>query len=545
MMPPNRAFSGDLDAESIARVLASTPFANLDPALFPAHESLARIIAQHARLRRYVSGALIMREGDYGSAAFVVLGGQVQVILKPPLPEALLGRRRARRLSRWQALSQLWHREREPEQRSGSDSSSLGHITHDDGQQDVQVVLPDLAGLLAERNSVALGEGEMIGEIAALSRSPRGASVVADGDCELVEIRWQGLRRIRRYAPPFRERIDTLFRTRGLRQQLRLLPLFAALPTAAFDALVAATEIDSFGTDVWYEDHTAEQDEPVACMPGQPADALWVVQGGFARIIGDGPVTECTEGFLRPGEMFGLQDLVSAWRSGQQVLRCQGLRALGTLDLLRIPLEVMEQHVFGQVDADLLAEPAGDIGAVSAQHDNGLVDFLVDHRYLNGRAGMLINLDRCTRCDDCVRACAMVHGGNPRFVRDGRRHGSTLVAQACMHCVDPVCLVGCPTGAIHRSALDGCVTISESACIGCSTCADSCPYGNIRMLALRGADGQPLLDEASGCEVRKASSCDLCSEQRSGPACQTACPYDALIRVDIGDQVAIQRWMAK
>ena len=542
-MQPNRAFSADLDADAMARILASEPFADLDAALFPAHEPLSHIIARHARLRRYVSGALIMREGDYGSAAFVVLRGQVRVILNPPLPEQLLGRRGVRKLSRWQALSQLWHRERGPEQRSGlAADTHLGQITHDDGQQEVQVVLSDLSGLLARHRSVALGEGEMIGEIAALTRSPRGASVVADGDCELVEIRWQGLRRIRRHAAPFRERVDRLFRNRGLGQQLRLLPLFAALDAAAFGAVVAATEIDSFGAEVWYEDSTPEQDEPVVCAPGQPADALWVVQGGFARVIGDGPVTECTEGFLRPGEMFGLEALLAGWRAGRVLPRRQGLRALGTLDLLRIPLAVLEQQVFSQVDAALLPPPTEH--PVVAGDGNGLVDFLVDHRYLNGRASMLIDLDRCTRCDDCVRACAAVHEGNPRFVRAGRSHGSTLVAQACMHCVDPVCLVGCPTGAIHRSAVDGCVTISEPACIGCSTCADSCPYGNIRMVDLRAADGQPLRDKDSGRVLRKATSCDLCTDQRSGPACQTACPYDALIRVDIGDQARIQRWLA-
>ena len=316
----NRPFAADLDGDAIDRILASPQFASLDAALFPAHESLRNIIAQHARLRRYVSGALIMREGDYGSAAFVVLSGQVQVILSPPLPEALLGRRKVRRLSLWQALSQLWHAEREPEQRSGSEGAEhLTRLAREggqlDGARDVQVVLPDLAAVLGEHRTVALGEGEMIGEIAALSRSPRGASVVADGDCELVEIRWQGLRRLRRYAAPFRERVDALFRTRGLGQQLRLLPLFAALEPAAFDAVVAAAEIDSYGSEIWYEDRTREQDEPVVCAPGQPADALWVVQGGFARVIGRGAgvskATTCTEGFLRPGEMFGLDELLA------------------------------------------------------------------------------------------------------------------------------------------------------------------------------------------------------------------------------------------
>jgi len=79
--------------------------------------------------------------------------------------------------------------------------------------------------------------------------------------------------------------------------------------------------------------------------------------------------------------------------------------------------------------------------------DSRTLDFLADHRFLNGTETMLINLDRCTRCDDCVRACAATHDNNPRFVRQGSKHDQLMVANACMHCVDPVCMIGCPTGA--------------------------------------------------------------------------------------------------
>ena len=60
-----------------------------------------------------------------------------------------------------------------------------------------------------------------------------------------------------------------------------------------------------------------------------------------------------------------------------------------------------------------------------------------------------------------------------------------MVANACMHCVDPVCMIGCPTGAIHRESIEGQVVINDRTCVGCATCANSCPYDNIQMVEIR------------------------------------------------------------
>jgi len=94
-------------------------------------------------------------------------------------------------------------------------------------------------------------------------------------------------------------------------------------------------------------------------------------------------------------------------------------------------------------------DPLGQYRVRGAINDT-FVDFLVDNRTINGTATMLIDVDRCTACDDCVRACAATHGNNPRFRRHGPSHENLQVTNACMHCADPVCLIGCPTGAIHR-----------------------------------------------------------------------------------------------
>jgi ferredoxin len=84
----------------------------------------------------------------------------------------------------------------------------------------------------------------------------------------------------------------------------------------------------------------------------------------------------------------------------------------------------------------------------------------------------------------------------------------------------------------NRSAQGGTVVINDDTCVGCATCANSCPYENITMVNIRDASGHLMRDQADGELIQKATKCDLCSEQLGGPACVRACPHDALQRVD-------------
>ena len=122
---------------------------------------------------------------------------------------------------------------------------------------------------------------------------------------------------------------------------------------------------------------------------------------------------------------------------------------------------------------------------------------------------------------------------NPRFLRHGPIHGHFMFANACMHCADPVCMVECPTGAIFRDIIGGEVVINDRTCIGCSMCAKNCPYDAIRMVEVRERIGSLIRDEQGRLPIQQATKCDLCVEQRSGPACQNACPHDALVRVNM------------
>jgi Fe-S-cluster-containing hydrogenase component 2/CRP-like cAMP-binding protein len=99
---------------------------------------------------------------------------------------------------------------------------------------------------------------------------------------------------------------------------------------------------------------------------------------------------------------------------------------------------------------------------------------------IEGQRLMLIDLDRCTRCDECVQACVATHDdGRSRLFLDGPRLDHYLVPTTCRSCLDPVCLIGCPVGSIRRG--DDKQILIEDWCIGCRQCARQCPYGSIQM----------------------------------------------------------------
>ncbi len=553
MQRPSRwdsPFDPDMADAQVQRLLVMPPLDAMDASLFPASRALADIVRNDARIGRYRRGDIVVREGDYGSSIFFVLDGSVGVVLDHKHAGLAAARSTASRLNFLSSLSQLWRNARAPEARDVSRYFDLSLRYESDNA--ARPFVSDLDALVGEADIFTIFEGGMFGEIAALSRTPRTATCVAMTDCELLELRWQGLRDIRRYEPGIRQQIDGLYRTRSLSSHLAESPLFANLDANALHHIIAETHFETYGEFEWFSAFKRQieeageslviEREPTIVEEGDYADGLLLVRGGFARASQKLAFGQRTVRIEMKNDVFGLEEVYSHWRNGTPLVYRHRLTAIGYVDILRVPTALVERYVLPNLTDERYRELTRHHDFDNA-FDPSVINFLVDRRVVNGTAAMMINTARCVGCDDCVRACAAAHDNNPRFVRHGPEHGNLMVASACMHCQDPVCLIGCPTGAIHRLPEDGRVIINDLTCIGCGTCAESCPYNNIQLVEIRDRDGAFVVDEASKAPIVKATKCDLCADQLGGPACQRACPHDALVRIDMRDQAAFTRWM--
>jgi Fe-S-cluster-containing hydrogenase component 2/CRP-like cAMP-binding protein len=165
-------------------------------------------------------------------------------------------------------------------------------------------------------------------------------------------------------------------------------------------------------------------------------------------------------------------------------------------------------------------------------------EFLRGQGLYQGQNLLVLDLHKCTRCHECVKACADSHHGDSRLYLEGDRFDRFLVPSACRSCHDPECLVGCPVDAIHRrSSGGGLAILIDDTCIGCGLCAHNCPFGSIHMIGEAEA-GRPLRARLRDKDQKRmATNCDLCESLDGDPRCVRHCPHDAARRMT-GNELA-------
>ena len=375
-------------------------------------------------------------------------------------------------------------------------------------------------------------EDLILGEMTCLNHYPRTATVRALTDGEVYIIRRNVLFTLQR-SPAARRQLEGVYRQRAITSHLRKVSFFASL----------TQEERQVCQDFLKDRVTLLHLEPgqTVFRQGESADAFYMVRIGHVKVSMSQEGSERVLTYLGPDKHFGEIGLVADWpevasefSTGLSSRRTASCTALDDVEIVRIGKDDFRQLLLrvSKLKQQVMTEARRSLAKQIQPETNArpsspyLAEFL-DQGLYNAQKLLVLDLEACTRCDECTKACADTHGGVTRLIRDGLRFDKWLVASACRSCTDPYCLVGCPVDAIHRPADRKEIQI-ESHCIGCGLCAANCPYGNINMH--QEEDG-PILRS-------RATMCDLCHdivEPDEEVSCVFACPHNAAFRMSGGE----------
>jgi Fe-S-cluster-containing dehydrogenase component/CRP-like cAMP-binding protein len=418
------------------------------------------------------------------------------------------------------------------------------------------------------------------GEMSVLAGQPRNATVIVSvgSEAKVLEIQRPALRLLRKLRK-FGEVLEQNYRQHGLD---RTLLEIEEATNHAFDRELLGKLRRAGKFTVYSKDHLLFQE-------GDSLDRLILINSGWVRrvrglasnsnllrsltsrpMLAD-MVMEVEEevgfDFLGAGNWLGLEGISSkdqiSWTYTATVMaRTEALEiAIPELrsDAALVELMAKKFSPFSDAD-DRPPEPPADrrtVIAAAKEISTGIID---------GTNLLVMDMDLCIRCGNCSMACHKVHGQS-RLLRhgihiarpvkpEGRAIQHVLLPSVCLHCQDPECLTGCPTGAIARFA-EGQIDIDPKTCIGCADCATQCPYNAISMVPRKSSVPRPLgllgtlkswLSLAPPVEPRPvtetedllAVKCNLCENTPLNPkgakkaaySCQENCPTGALVRVN-------------
>jgi CRP-like cAMP-binding protein/Fe-S-cluster-containing hydrogenase component 2 len=374
--------------------------------------------------------------------------------------------------------------------------------------------------LSGERQKLTtLKAGRFYGELGAIGGLPRTVDVVAGEEkTEIFYVPRHALKFVE-INPRARALLADRYRRMAVQVTAAGLELFRGVPPEFIAELVPKCEI------LRYE----LRGVPLVTQ-GEPGDSLYIVRDGFVQVVRereDG--THRVLHYLRSGEYFGEMALFETgvrWASVLTAGKCELIK-IGRDDFLdlcrRYPhIEAECRKVIAQrreqantvtPEISELLERSGQLGVIQAD------------------ALLVMDLDLCIKCDNCVKACESLHGQS-RLIRSGIQIGKYLIPSACRHCDDPKCMNSCPTGAIKRRP-EGEIYFQYDMCIGCGNCAIACPYDNIAMI------DTPTFDRA---QARKAAMMNDPNFYRPYPVAQhDVGAEDGLLKRLFGDRRGSKR----
>ncbi len=372
--------------------------------------------------------------------------------------------------------------------------------------------------------------GDVAGEPAVLGNARRATSAIAELPSVLLEIEKSRLEALDRAAPGagVLERLKRESEIRIIRTFAAQHSLFGRLDQRMRERMFARARLERHPRDASVFEE------------GAAAATVVLVKSGLLRLERAAGAQISVLGYFNSGDVTGVFE---STRPGRLV-------AAYFCEVIQVPREdfmTLERHRpeflehFKKTEISRRGRLRNVV--VGSERDGSetilafLDDFVKDGAQ-EAQSLLTIDLDLCIRCGNCTRACEARHG-RARMTRRGKelvrrvdpndpeRHQTLLFTSSCRHCVNPECMVGCPTGAIHRK-ITGEVDVHDF-CIGCSNCAIRCPWGNItmaptpgRMVAFDGVmEERPLI----------ASKCNLCVGYDEAN-CVHNCPTGAIIRLE-------------
>lgn len=444
-------------------------------------------------------GEIICREGEFGSTAFYVLEGTVEVYINTPMAHV----QQQDAPGGW--FSKIRSKLSDRKEHARDEESVRRYIPID-----APVDLP------YDKPIAELTAGDLFGEMTCMSFHPRSATVRAKTEVVVLEM-LRNVLDILQKNKTFRADLDRKYRQRALETHIRSVPVFATMPPDFIAYLRDRVELIRYSPG------------EVVVRQGDAADAFYLVRMGFLKVSERHPGGDVVLTYLGRGSYFGEMGLLGG---GVRTATCT---ALDHVDVVRIAGEdfhlMLSKFPDIRQGLEIVARERADMNRsrIAATETVPIGEFL-NQGLMEAQSLLLLDLEKCTRCDQCVKACADAHDGVTRLVREGLRFDKYLVATSCRSCRDPLCMVGCPVGAIRRRG--SMEIIIEDWCVGCGLCVRNCPYGNLNLHPFDVQVPDPAAPSRMIAGTKqKATGCDLCMEHEE-PSCVYACPHDAAHRVE-------------